>query len=593
MVEHVELRVQKNLLNPHFDGYKLSLDSLPVYSKELECGLDVVKLTDDQYSYHHAKLFGSHNHLISDPWSPDTIYFIDTEWDVRRVQLSGQSKLEIGDRIFQIPDRANQHLVPGRYNSSLCFAGRHTAVLADGAGNFSVLDTDNRVEHAYVWKAVFSSSDVVSGSKLFEVVSAVQHRTDENHRIECLLVHIEERDEEHKEKYSSPFLTVITWITLLSVDKKVWTVERTRRLEGVKPFDYAVVEKDGSAVLILSEQKFTLVTDSVNPVQSAGEWEVIAKVFPDDIPRYTWSQDSEDINIQFTVPAGVVKADIFLNLQADHIEFGVKNGLTLLKGQVHDRVDVEASTWTIQGQRVELTLSKEVSGNWPEVVLGDTHGEMVLDTEQVAQIHERLAHLTSDQWNPDPESRGEKPYNCQELEDCDDSNDDCRLMRIDGETHTATHAINLGGHQWLFCKQTDSEKPPALCLRHDVDGLLWQPEQPSSSRETLLHHTGTFNAFGYVQASKQQKKFSSCAPNLSYAVICECVRHIYIYRQNSPVLSPLRNRKTGQQVSAIAKQQVVALESTDNILGLHVTNRQIFVATGKTVYAIATEETSG
>ena len=38
MVEHVELRVKKNLLNPHFDGYKLSLDSLPVYSKELERG---------------------------------------------------------------------------------------------------------------------------------------------------------------------------------------------------------------------------------------------------------------------------------------------------------------------------------------------------------------------------------------------------------------------------------------------------------------------------------------------------------------------------------------------------------------------------
>ena len=74
-------------------------------------------------------------------------------------------------------------------------------------------------------------------------------------------------------------------------------------------------------------------------------------MFPDDIPRYTWSQDGEDVHMQFTVPAGIARADVFLNLQADHVEFGVKNGLTMLKGQVHDRVDVDASTWTIDGQR--------------------------------------------------------------------------------------------------------------------------------------------------------------------------------------------------------------------------------------------------
>ena len=42
---------------------------------------------------------------------------------------------------------------------------------------------------------------------------------------------------------------------------------------------------------------------------------------------------------------------------------------------------------------------------------------------------------------------------------------------------------------------------------------------------------GTFNALGYVQASKRDRKFSICAPNLSFAVISDCNRHIFVYRQ--------------------------------------------------------------
>ena len=44
---------------------------------------------------------------------------------------------------------------------------------------------------------------------------------------------------------------------------------------------------------------------------------------------------------------------------------------------------------------------------------------------------------------------------------------------------------------------------------------------------------GTFNALGYVQASKRDRKFSTCAPNLSFAVMSDCNRHIFVYKQPS------------------------------------------------------------
>lgn len=59
---------------------------------------------------------------------------------------------------------------------------------------------------------------------------------------------------------------------------------------------------------------------------------------------------------------------------------------------------------------------------------------------------------------------------------------------------------------------------------------------------------------------------------------------MFLYRQSTPVMTPLRNRKTGQQVKAIAKQQVVTLETTDAVLGLVASNDRFFVLTQDTLY---------
>ena len=144
--------------------------------------------------------------------------------------------------------------------------------------------------------------------------------------------------------------------------------------------------------------------------------------------------------------------------------------------------------------------------------------------------------------------------------------------------------MNLGSHQWLFnCLSDTDTKRPCLCLRHDVDGLIWQPTDDATSP---WEHITTFNALGYVLAAKRDKKFASCASDFSYAVVCDCVRHVYVYWQPAPVLSPLRNRKTGRNVAAIAKQQLVSLQSVDSVMGLQVTADRMFILAGKTLYVV-------
>lgn len=91
---------------------------------------------------------------------------------------------------------------------------------------------------------------------------------------------------------------------------------------------------------------------------------------------------------------------------------------------------------------------------------------------------------------------------------------------------------------------------------------------------------------GYVQASKRDKKFFACAPNYSYAALCECLRRVFIYRQPTPMSTVLYNRKEGRQVGQVAKQQVASLETNDPIVGFQATNERLFVLTTRNLFLI-------
>ena len=135
--------------------------------------------------------------------------------------------------------------------------------------------------------------------------------------------------------------------------------------------------------------------------------------------------------------------------------------------------------------------------------------------------------------------------------------------------------VCLASHQWIFNASLDPRLPPAFCIRHDVDALLWQPKSHSADTDANWTHIGTFNALGYVQAAKRDRKFSTCAPDMSFAALCDCTRHVYVYQQ------PEREAK-------YASQQVVTLTSPDNeILGLQASNRRLFVLTKQGLHAVA------
>ena len=89
--------------------------------------------------------------------------------------------------------------------------------------------------------------------------------------------------------------------------------------------------------------------------------------------------------------------------------------------------------------------------------------------------------------------------------------------------------VSVGDCQFLFKSLAVGPSPQQLCIRHDVDGLVWQP-QVLEDGNLAFEHVDTFNALGYVQASKNGRRFVVASPDRLYVSIIDRARHVYVYR---------------------------------------------------------------
>lgn len=183
-----------------------------------------------------------------------------------------------------------------------------------------------------------------------------------------------------------------------------------------------------------------------------------------------------------------------------------------------------------------------------------------------------------------------------ELEECDRMDgDECRpgvesngsgggsnelmLRRFDARTLKCTHKSYMNDTRFLMDVRLSAQEPTALCLRHDVDACVWQPHDVTTpSSACWLTHEHTFHAFGYVQASKQEAKFRLAPRDSSYACVVDARKHVFVYKQSADkVAGVLRNRKTGQVTSHVAKQYLISLDKDDEICGAYAANEFLLV----------------
>lgn len=568
------LRVKRPLLDPRFEGYKLSLEPLPCYQLELDAAVAEVKLRDDQYTLEHMHAFGMYNYLHCDAWYQDSVYYIDNLGRIMNLTVMLDTALGKPREVFRLPTDVTA--CDNRLCASIHFTSPSWVTLSDGTGRLYVIGTGDRGNSPEKWEIMFNEE---LGNP-FIIIHSISLLKAEEHSVAILLLRIEKEELDMK---GSGFYVSLEWVIVSKKkeDSKKYEITKHHVLRGKSVPHYAALEPSGNGLMIVSYKSFKVISVEEDLEESMDE-DRSEKVKE---PLYYWQQTEDDLTVTLKLPEGSTKEDIQIQFLPDNINIKLKD-IQVLEGKLYSSIDQEGSTWTFkENDSLEISLIKKNEGlMWPELVVGDKQGELIRDPAQCAAIAERLMHLTSDELNPNPDKE-KPPCNAQELEECDIFfEESSSLCRFDGNTLKTTHVVNLGSNQYLFSVTVDPKEMPCFCLRHDVDALLWQPH--CSKQDDMWEHIATFNALGYVQASKRDKKFFACAPNYSYAALCECLRRVFIYRQPTPMSTVLYNRKEGRHVGQVAKQQVASLETSDPILGFQATNERLFVLTTKNLFLI-------
>ena len=135
---------------------------------------------------------------------------------------------------------------------------------------------------------------------------------------------------------------------------------------------------------------------------------------------------------------------------------------------------------------------------------------------------------------------------------------------------------SLGG-QWLFSTLYRQNAAPFICLRHDVDGIMWQPTNGELSiGAESWKHVATLDAFGYVLASKREHKFVRCGANFEHAVISDCQSNLYVY-------------ECGKAKQRKRSQFVACFPDSKEILGCVVSKDWIYVLTDSQMHLLSTQ----
>lgn len=364
----VDLTVDRNLLCPNFDGYKLSFDAVPV----LRQGFDVnpLKLEPhiNQYALLHAELFARHNLLVSDPWARYNCYFINTRHEVVLCSYNEQQGVARFQRIVysaHCEDRGDgyTHQV-GDYNYTLRFISEKYCVLCDGIVELCLLETGDR-ERATPWKLV-TRAQILQNSDVrgFVLYDARLDIVQERKQISMVAGHVTRLRGSHTMQ-----LIWSRWSLDATNGSNQWTYQMMQQLESRGSIYYCAFEPRAESLVFCSNGELQ-TPQQAELAESAPRHEAS----PNEPVRKSWVQTDEEVLVRLPVPAGTTRDNLNVTCAAGKLRVECQ-GVTILEGELFAGVDTDLTNWTLEAQQLQLTLYKLSLGKQWENLFGAEDGE--------------------------------------------------------------------------------------------------------------------------------------------------------------------------------------------------------------------------
>ncbi|KAI9209844.1 uncharacterized protein BJ171DRAFT_576632 [Polychytrium aggregatum] len=373
-------------------------------------------------------------------------------------------------------------------------------------------------------------------------------------------------------------------------------VQRLASFRGVDQPYSVLIESGGLGLVVASARPFEacLRKDAVVPtvVDGPADAAVPIQVEPHlagpSVPsaqdtaapfEYMWMQSDSDVTLSINFREPFDKRQVRCRFERSRIVLSILSPdiPTILPDVLFDQIVPYESLWTLEGNR-NLTLYLQKSNEntrWSQLFDSAESEPETLDPSELAVFVEKLEKYTA----PDDGSFGHRAYApgtvmdqqrflSERSEKVDFEGRPVALARFLINPTAAparTHVSYGSGHEWLGnmlvagppSDSIDSSLPGApqvlgstaassrcmgLLLQSDVDALVYTVQTASSASGGKssdatsgvdVAHVRTFDALGFVQASKTQKKYIAFTDDHRYALIAEAKKQLYIYQHSS------------------------------------------------------------
>ncbi|GLE04270.1 hypothetical protein PINS_up013181 [Pythium insidiosum] len=496
------MEVQRTLIDKDFDRYVLSLPGIERHEAPLTAGaalepLDAVKTTRKAHweaRVHHNAL--TPDHFRSAATHTSVVYYVDAAFQVVQVSVDQAHGVQ-AHPIFRFA-----HSSARKENVTVRVAGKGLLLCNDGNGTVSLLKCDNPDRLDAKWSVAYQCSPFGDAASLLVDANV----NDATQRLDAVIAAPLES--------SDPDVTFRLSVLSITTGNSGFT-HSTFGIGSVATLP-SIAGLHGAQLVLLVEGKFA--------------------------PELTGGQSETDR--QPTAAAHATKRhhdESDIEMDADELLSKIPRAGIGYHGDISD---------IKHPHDLGLDLNKPLAERFHKSsVPFSSLDEPLHSTSAQAVTSPKNTHLEV----PTPETI------LGGFEECDDMDPNAKaaLLLIDVHQRVLVDRcdINCRAFRYLGASR-DHSAGIALLFQHDVHGLVFNVSVDAS--RLRLHHTATFPAFGFVQASKQDKKFLAFARGAQFACIGEFEKRVFVYHGDGTA-DEIQRHVRKQNVVEIGEHQLLGL----------------------------------
>ncbi|TMW57256.1 hypothetical protein Poli38472_003181 [Pythium oligandrum] len=527
------MEIKRDLVDKDFDRYVLAVDGVHRQETLLQSAvlepLDATKTT--RKAQWEARVH--YNALTADPFRSDAertvAYYVDAEYQIVQVVAHASNVIET-QPIYQMEKQTAR-----RENVTLRAVGKGLLACNDGTGKLRFLKSEDADKADGSWSAAYECEPLGSSPSL--LLEGVYDEDTSAFRV-ALAEPIQGTEKEAAFRLWVAEVSCATGSDSMDVDSGAVGVTHNAFEVGVVASMPEFLTFQGAELLVLIEGTCDLM------IEPTAEAQVSAVVASNASQPHTPKRHHDESELEMDIDEVLSKLP--------RAGIGYHGDISDVK-HLHD---LAVDLTTPLEQRFHKSSTPYSSLEEP------LHSA---STENAAAAREARFEMPT----PDTILGG--------FEECDDIDPNAKaaLFLVDTKNKLVQDKMDIKCSNFRFlCSSVGNSPSAALLFQNDVHGLVFSIQVQAS--RFVLSHTSTLPAFGFVQASKQDKKYMTFHTDADFACIAEFERRIFVYHGAS----------TDAEHQAHTRKQNVIEVGDHQLLGMRVVGKSVLLLSPHHIYHI-------